>query len=156
ASISRLLDRAQAEKPRLRELADKIGAYFTYALLFAVVLIGWIWVQIDASTVLEIVLTVLVVSCPCALSLAAPAAFAAAGSHLVKRGVLLTRGHALEVLSKVTHIVFDKTGTLTEGRSVLQQAISLSSLTEVECLQIAASLEQHSEHPYAKSFIDAA
>ncbi len=155
ASISRLLDRAQAEKPRLAELADRIAAYFTYALLFSVVLIGWVWVQIDTSRVLEIVLTVLVVSCPCALSLAAPAAFAAAGSHLVKRGVLLTRGHALEALSKVTHVVFDKTGTLTEGRPVLQKTIVFSSLDADECLRIAASLEQHSEHPYAKSFMEA-
>lgn len=156
ASISRLLDRAQAEKPRLTELADRIGAYFTYVLLLAVIMIGWIWVQIDPSRVLEIVLTVLVVSCPCALSLAAPAAFAAAGSHLVKRGVLLTRGYALEVLSKVTHVVFDKTGTLTEGRPVLLKTIVFTSLAADECLRIAASLEQHSEHPYARSFMGAA
>lgn len=154
ASISRLLDRAQAEKPRLTELADKIAAYFTYALLLSVLMIGWVWLHVDSSRVLEIVLTVLVVSCPCALSLAAPAAFAASGSHLVKRGVLLTRGHALEALAKVTHVVFDKTGTLTEGRPVLQRTIALNKLTGDECLRIAASLEQHSEHPYAKSFIE--
>lgn len=155
AGISRLLDRAQAEKPRLTELADKIAAYFTYVLLLAVALVGWVWWQVDTSRVLEIVLTILVVSCPCALSLAAPAAFAASGSHLVKRGVLLTRGHALEALAKVTHVVFDKTGTLTEGRPVLQETRTFGSLTVAECLQIAASLEQHSEHPYAKSFQEA-
>ena len=155
ASISRLLDRAQAEKPRLTELADHIAAWFTYALLFSVVLVAWVWVQIDTSRVLEIVLTVLVVSCPCALSLAAPAAFAASGSHLVKRGVLLTRGHALEALARVTHVVFDKTGTLTEGRPQLQQTLTFGSLSEAECLRLAASLEQHSEHPYARSFLDA-
>jgi Cu2+-exporting ATPase len=155
AGISRLLDRAQAEKPRLTELADKIAAYFTYVLLLAVALVGWVWWQVDTSRVLEIVLTILVVSCPCALSLAAPAAFAASGSHLVKRGVLLTRGHALEALAKVTHVVFDKTGTLTEGRPVLQETRTFGSLTVAECLQIAASLEQHSEHPYARSFQEA-
>ncbi len=155
AGISRLLDRAQAEKPRLTELADKIAAYFTYVLLLAVALVGWVWWQIDTSRVLEIVLTILVVSCPCALSLAAPAAFAASGSHLVKRGVLLTRGHALEALAKVTHVVFDKTGTLTEGRPVLQETRTFAALSAVECLQIAASLEQHSEHPYARSFQEA-
>lgn len=155
ASISRLLDRAQAEKPRLTELADRIAAYFTYALLLAVMMTGWVWMQIDPSRVLEIVLTILVVSCPCALSLAAPAAFAAAGSHLVKRGVLLTRGHALEALAKVTHVVFDKTGTLTEGRPVLQRIVAFTAMNEAECLKIAASLEQHSEHPYAKSFSEA-
>lgn len=155
AGISRLLDRAQAEKPRLTELADKIAAYFTYVLLLAVAMVGWVWWQIDTSRVLEIVLTILVVSCPCALSLAAPAAFAASGSHLVKRGVLLTRGHALEALAKVTHVVFDKTGTLTEGRPVLQETQTFASLSAAECLQIAASLEQHSEHPYARSFQEA-
>lgn len=155
AGISRLLDRAQAEKPRLTELADKIAAYFTYALLLAVAMTGWVWMQIEPSRVLEIVLTILVVSCPCALSLAAPAAFAAAGSHLVKRGVLLTRGHSLEMLARVTHVVFDKTGTLTEGRPQLQGTVTLASLNEVECLKLAASLEQHSEHPYAKSFSEA-
>ncbi len=152
AGISRLLDRAQAEKPRLTELADKIAAYFTYALLLAVAMTGWVWMQIEPSRVLEIVLTILVVSCPCALSLAAPAAFAAAGSHLVKRGVLLTRGHSLEALAKVTHVVFDKTGTLTEGRPVLQRTVALATLSETECLKLAASLEQQSEHPYAISF----
>ncbi|PKO25613.1 MAG: copper-translocating P-type ATPase [Betaproteobacteria bacterium HGW-Betaproteobacteria-8] len=152
AGISRLLDRAQAEKPRLTELADKIAAYFTYALLLAVAMTGWVWMQIEPSRVLEIVLTILVVSCPCALSLAAPAAFAAAGSHLVKRGVLLTRGHSLEMLARVTHVVFDKTGTLTEGRPQLQGTVALASVSEAECLKLAASLEQHSEHPYAKSF----
>lgn len=155
AGISRLLDRAQAEKPRLTELADRIAAYFTYVLLLAVALVGWVWWQIDTSRVLEIVLTILVVSCPCALSLAAPAAFAASGSHLVKRGVLLTRGHALETLARVTHVVFDKTGTLTEGRPVLQEVHPLATLESNDCLRIAASLEQHSEHPYARSFQEA-
>ncbi|HEY8353779.1 MAG TPA: heavy metal translocating P-type ATPase [Methylophilaceae bacterium] len=156
AGISRLLDRAQSEKPRLTELADRVAAYFTYVLLLAVMLVGWIWWHIDTSRVLEIVLTILVVSCPCALSLAAPAAFAAAGSHLVRRGVLLTRGHALETLARVTHVVFDKTGTLTEGRPVLQETRLLAGLDAAECLRIAASLEQHSEHPYARSFQEAA
>ncbi|HZV98831.1 MAG TPA: heavy metal translocating P-type ATPase, partial [Methylophilaceae bacterium] len=155
ASISRLLDRAQAEKPRLAQVADRVAAYFTYALLVAVVVIGLAWWIIEPSRTLEIVLTVLVVSCPCALSLAAPAAFAAAGSHLVQRGVLLTRGHALETLARVTHFVFDKTGTLTLGRPVLLKTLPLADLDAVSCLQLAASLEQSSEHPLAHSIIEA-
>ncbi|OAM52415.1 ATPase P [Methylovorus sp. MM2] len=155
AGISRLLDRAQAEKPKLAQTADLVAAYFTYALLVVVAIVATTWWLIEPQRVLEIVLTVLVVSCPCALSLAAPAAFAAAGSHLIERGVLLTRGHALETLSKVTHFVFDKTGTLTVGRPVLLQVIPLVDLAVDECLKIAASLEQSSEHPIAKSFIDA-
>ena len=155
AGISRLLDRAQAEKPRLAQVADKVAAYFTYALLAAVVVIGLVWWQLAPERTLEVVLAVLVVSCPCALSLAAPAAFAAAGSHLVGRGVLLTRGHALEALAKVTHVVFDKTGTLTLGRPALLKTIPLAELPAQACLQIAASLEQHSEHPLARSFLEA-
>lgn len=155
AGISRLLDRAQAEKPRLAQVADKVAAYFTSVLLVSVAVIGLVWWQIEPQRCLEIVLTVLVVSCPCALSLAAPAAFAAAGSHLVKRGVLLTRGHALETLARVTHFVFDKTGTLTMGRPILLNIIALTELDATECLKLAASLEQASEHPLARSFIEA-
>lgn len=153
ASISRLLDRAQAEKPPLAETADRVAAYFTTALLIIVFFVALFWWQQAPNKVFEIVLTVLVVSCPCALSLAAPAAFAAAGSHLVGRGVLLTRGHALESLANVNHVVFDKTGTLTLGKPILIDTITYGSLSAAECLKIAASLEQASEHPIAKSFI---
>jgi Cu2+-exporting ATPase len=155
AGISRLLDRAQAEKPRLAMVADKVAAYFTYVLLGLVAVIGLVWWQLDPQRTLGIVLAVLVVSCPCALSLAAPAAFAAAGSHMVKRGVLLTRGHALETLARVTHFVFDKTGTLTMGRPALLNTISLAGVDTAECLKLAASLEQASEHPLARSFLEA-
>lgn len=156
AGISRLLDRAQAEKPRLAQVADKVAAYFTYVLLVIVTIVGVAWWLIEPQRCLEIILTILVVSCPCALSLAAPAAFAAAGSHLVKRGVLLTRGHALETLARVTHIIFDKTGTLTVGHPVLIKTVVFAEINQDECLKLAASLEQASEHPLAKSFMEAA
>jgi len=155
AGISRLLDRAQAEKPKLAETADRVAAYFTTALLSVVAIVGLAWWQIQPDRALEIILTILVVSCPCALSLAAPAAFAAAGSHLVQRGVLLTRGHALETLAKVTHFVFDKTGTLTLGQLNIIQIIPHSTLDADACLQLAASLEKNSEHALAKAFLKA-
>ncbi|BCM24410.1 copper-translocating P-type ATPase [Methyloradius palustris] len=154
AGISRLLDRAQSQKPLMAQTAEKVAAYFTYALLVVVAIVALVWWHLDPSRIVEIVLTVLVVSCPCALSLAAPAAFAAAGSHLIKHGVLLTRGHALETLAKVTHFVFDKTGTLTIGRPVLVQTITFGDASQEHCLEIAASLEQASEHPIAHSFLD--
>ncbi len=155
AGIARLLDRAQAEKPRLAELADVVASWFTYALLAIVVLVAAVWWWLAPSRVFEIVLSVLVVSCPCALSLAAPAAFAAAASHLVARGVLLTRGHALETLARATHIVFDKTGTLTLGKPELIDTIALADVDAASCLRVAASLEQASEHPLAQSFLKA-
>lgn len=156
AGIARLLDRAQSQKPRLAQVADRVAGYFTCALLILVAITAWVWWHIDPHRAFEITLAVLVVSCPCALSLAAPAAFAAAGSHLVKRGVLLTRGHALETLARVTHFVFDKTGTLTLGKPVLLQTIPFADLPADRCLLLAASLEQASEHPLAQSFLQAA
>ncbi|MDR2880906.1 MAG: cadmium-translocating P-type ATPase [Azoarcus sp.] len=155
AGIARLLDRAQAQKPRLAQAADRLASWFTYVLLALVIAIGGYWWLHSPDKAFEIVLAVLVISCPCALSLAAPAAFAAAGSHLVKRGVLLTRGHALETLARATHFVFDKTGTLTLGKPVLQRAIAMSNVPADECLLLAASLEQASEHPLAQSFLQA-
>ena len=155
AGISRLLDRAQAQKPRLAQTADRVAAWFTWALLGLVILTAGVWWQLDPQRAFAITLAVLVVSCPCALSLAAPAAFAAAGSHLVRRGVLLTRGHALETLARVTHFVFDKTGTLTLGRPVLLQTVALAGAPAEQCLLWAASLEQASEHPLAAAFAQA-
>jgi Cu2+-exporting ATPase len=153
AGIARLLDRAQAQKPRLAQMADRLASWFTSTLLLLVALIGAYWWQIDPEKAFTIMLAVLVVSCPCALSLAAPAAFAAAGSHLVRRGVLLTRGHALETLARATHFVFDKTGTLTLGKPVLVRSIDFADVPASECLRLAASLEQASEHPLAQSFL---
>lgn len=160
AGIARLLDKAQAEKPRLARVADQVAMVFTSVLLLAVIVIGLVWWWLEPARSFEIVLAVLVVSCPCALSLAAPAAFAAAGSHLVGRGVLVTRGHALESLAKVNHVVFDKTGTLTQGRPQLIKVFTWQgpnqeqALSQAQALHLAASLEQASEHPLARSFIE--
>ncbi len=153
ASISRLLERALNEKPAATQFADKVAGYFTYGLLIFVLSVGLAWWFINPVKVFEIVLTVLVVSCPCALSLAAPAAFAAAGASLVKRGVLITRGHALETLANIQHFVFDKTGTLTYGKPVLSVIKPLTKLDAEACLNIAASLEAGSEHPIARAFV---
>ena len=153
AGIIRMLDRAQAEKPHLAQLADRVAGHFTYGLLALTALAAAGWLLVDPSKAFPVGLAVLVVTCPCALSLAAPAAFAAAGSRLLKRGILLTRGHALETLSHVNHVVFDKTGTLTFGKPFLHQTVVLADIDEALCLTIAASLEQASEHPLAASFL---
>ncbi len=153
AGIVRLLDRAVAEKPRLAQLADQVAGYFTVGLLILTAIVGAVWWWLEPGQAFGIVLAVLVVTCPCALSLAAPTAFAAAGSHLLRHGILLTRGHALETLAKVNHVVFDKTGTLTYGKPVLQRIVTFSDVDEDRCLLLAASLEQASEHPLAQSFL---
>lgn len=153
AGIVRLLDRAVAEKPRLAQLADRVAGHFTVGLLILTAIVGAAWWWLEPGQAFGTMLAVLVVTCPCALSLAAPTAFAAAGSHLLRHGILLTRGHALETLAKVNHVVFDKTGTLTYGKPVLQRIVTFSDLDEERCLLLAASLEQASEHPLAQSFL---
>ncbi len=153
AAIQRLLERAQSEKPRLAQLADKVAGYFVIALLIIAATVGTIWWQIDAEHAFWVVISVLVVTCPCALSLATPTALTAATGRLTRQGMLTTRGHALETLARVNHVVFDKTGTLTHGKLTLSQIQNFSDLSEQQLLSLAASLESHSEHPIARAIV---
>ena len=154
--ILRLLERAQSEKPYLTQLADRTATWFVLAVLILAGLVAWYWWQHDPSHWLAITLSVLVVTCPCALSLATPAAITAATGTLTQHGLLTTRGHALETLARTTHVVFDKTGTLTDGRLRLLNSQVFSALTLADCLHYAAALESHSEHPLAKALLEAA
>ncbi len=156
SAIVRLLDRAQTEKPVIAQLADRVAAWFVAALLVLAVAVAWYWWQVDPSRAFAIVLSVLVVTCPCALSLATPVALTAATGALTRMGVLTTRSHALETLARVTHVIFDKTGTLTEGRLTLTQVVRLGVLTRDRCVAITAALEQGSEHPLGRALIAAA
>ena len=110
------------------------------------------WTVHDASNAFPIVLSVLVVTCPCALSLATPTALTAATSRLARSGLLVTRGDALEQLSRADRLVFDKTGTLTTGRISISRVNRLARPSVEQCLSIAASLEHGSEHPLARAF----
>ncbi len=151
AAIQRLLHRAQTEKPRLAGLADRIAGYFVGVILLLALGVGWWWWQHQPGEAFWIVLSMLVVTCPCALSLATPAALTAATGSLTRLGVLTTRGHALETLARASHIILDKTGTLTTGRLQLRDIRLRGSLDEGACLRIAAALEQASEHPVARA-----
>jgi len=152
SAIVRLLERAQAEKPRLAEIADRAAQWFLLVSLILAAVIGIVWWQIDASRAFWIVLAMLVATCPCALSLATPTALTAATGTLHKLGLLLTRGHVLEGLNQIDTVIFDKTGTLTEGRLALRSVKTLGTLNADLCLNLAAALENHSEHPIAKAF----
>ncbi|POD71971.1 carbonate dehydratase [Pseudomonas syringae group genomosp. 3] len=152
SAIVRLLERAQAEKPRLAQLADRAAQIFLLFSLMAAALIGVIWWQIDASRAFWIVLAMLVATCPCALSLATPTALTAATGTLHTLGLLLTRGHVLEGLNQIDTVIFDKTGTLTEGRLVLRSVQPMGTLDADACLELAAALENRSEHPIARAF----
>lgn len=156
AEIARVLDESLEQKPRLAVLADRVAVWFVTGLLTLALLVGLAWWWLDPARALPIMIAVLVVSCPCALSLATPAALAAATGGLARRGVLIVHGHALETLAKVTDVLFDKTGTLTEGRFALVTTQALGPLSQQECLALAGRLETGSNHPVAKAFIDAA
>ena len=152
AAIVRLLDRALAEKPQLAQLADRIAGRFVAALLVVAILTWLAWHYIDPARALSITVAVLVISCPCALSLATPAALVAATGRLARLGILVTRGQALENLARVTDAIFDKTGTLTMGAPQITQITALSASEEEAC-HIAAALEASSAHSIARAFI---
>lgn len=156
ASIVRLLDRAQSEKPRIGQLADRAAAWFVGLLLVITVLVGLAWYAIDPSKVLWIVVSILVVTCPCALGLATPAALTTATGRLTRLGLLTTRGHALETLARATDLVFDKTGTLTHGHLSVRRVVPLDGRSAEDVSALAAALEAGSEHPIARALCQAA
>lgn len=152
SAIVRLLERAQAEKPRMAEIADRAAQWFLALSLLAAAVIGCVWWSLDADRAFWIVLAMLVATCPCALSLATPTALTAATGTLHRLGLLLTRGHVLEGLNQIDTVIFDKTGTLTEGRLTLRSVLPLAALGADQCLAMAAALEDRSEHPIARAF----
>ncbi|QGZ30795.1 heavy metal translocating P-type ATPase [Stutzerimonas stutzeri] len=152
SAIVGLLERAQSDKPRLAELADRVAQWFLLIVLVTAAVVGMVWWQIDPQRAFWIVLALLVATCPCALSLATPTALTTATGTLHRLGLLLTRGHVLEGLNHIDTVVFDKTGTLTEGRLTLSEVRPLAELDADTCLSLAAALENRSEHPIAKAF----
>jgi P-type Cu2+ transporter len=156
AIIRRLMERAISERPRIVEQADRVAAGFTVVLLVLAVLAGVSWWLIDPARAVQIVVAVLVVSCPCALSLATPVALTVATDALARTGMLVTRGHAIETLAKARHFVFDKTGTLTTGVMQVVNAVCCPGLTVSQAVRYAAALELHSEHAIGRAIVAAA
>jgi Cu2+-exporting ATPase len=154
AGIVALLERAQAERPRLARAADRAAAWFLGRILIGAAVVFAAWWFVDPSRAFSATLAVLVVTCPCALSLATPAAIAAATSALARRGVLVAHSDALETLARADHVLWDKTGTLTRGLIRIEEIRPLTGLTGPECLELAAALERMSEHPIARAFIE--
>ncbi|MEQ1581143.1 MAG: heavy metal translocating P-type ATPase [Steroidobacteraceae bacterium] len=155
SGIVRLLDRAQTEKPRLASAADRTAAWFLSSILIGAAAVCLLWLWIDPDRALAATLAVLVVTCPCALSLATPTALSAATASLARRGVLVTKPDAIEALASADTAVFDKTGTLTRGMVRIDRCRPLADVDEARCRDIAAALEQGSEHPLARAFMAA-
>ncbi len=156
AALRRLVDDAGRERPRIVELANRIAVVFLWAVLAvtAATVIGWSLV--DPSQALPAAIAVLVATCPCALSLAAPAALAATQSRLAERGVLTARSAALEALARVDVLACDKTGTLTTAEPALTRVIPLRGLRSADVLAQAAALEAVAAHPFARALAQAA
>lgn len=157
SSLVQLLERAASEKPRIAELADRGSRHFVLSTLIITALIGLAWWWFAPERAFWVVISVLVVTCPCALSLATPTALAQATHSLRRHGLVITRGHTLDRLAEITDLAFDKTGTLTEGRYRLVEVTPLSGadrmgLDQTNLTQLGAALEASSEHPIAQAF----
>ena len=152
SNILTLVKQAQGEKPPIQQLADKISALFVPAVLGIAVLsflINYFVFDISGSSSLMRSIAVLVISCPCAMGLATPAAIAVGLGRAAKNGILFRNAKSLELFKSITTVVFDKTGTLTKG----QMSISSwqSDLDENLFKQLVFSLEKYSNHPIAKA-----
>ena len=154
--IMDMMARAGAEKPAVARAADKAAAWFTPTILALAAVAGVYWHWRGAADYLGVMVSVLVVACPCALSLATPTAMSAAAGRLSRRGLLTLKGHAIETLAKADHFVFDKTGTLTEGDMRLVSCRVAPDGDKTRLLGVAAALETASEHFIAQAIIRAA
>ena len=152
SALLRLVQRAQEHRPRVARAADRIASGFVLGLATVTVATYIAWRGHDATRAFEVALALLVISCPCALALAVPAALAAAHSRLSRLGILVCRPDALETLACIDTCVFDKTGTLSDGSWRVRSVQLFGAATEGEALRLAAALERGSQHPLASAF----
>lgn len=152
SAIERLAAQAAEEKPTQVTVADRIARFFIARLLVICAVVFAFWCWYDPARALWVTLSVLVVTCPCALALAMPAALSAATANLRKQGFLVARGHVIETLTHITRVIFDKTGTLTKGRFVIADVQINRELDSAACLAVAAALEASANHPLAMAF----
>jgi Cu2+-exporting ATPase len=152
AALQRSVETAQTEKPQLARLADRIASWFVGGILLVTAATALAWSQVEPERALWITLSVLVISCPCALALATPAALTSAASALRRSGVIVRGENALEALSRASHMLFDKTGTLTEGDLRIDRVAPLAAMTEAQLLAVGAALQHYSNHPVAGAF----
>ena len=153
--IVNLINQAAIEKPRLSQLADRVARPFLlFVILSAVVAAALLW-NVDRGRALMTAAAVLIVTCPCALSLATPAAMLASASAFVKRGILIRHLQAIESIANIDTVIFDKTGTLTEDHIEVQSISHKPGLTENEVLALAAAIAQHSMHPVSRALVSA-
>ena len=157
AKIIALVDEATSSKAPIAKLADKVSGYFVPAVISIAVIAAGIWLALGASWhfALTIAISVLVISCPCALGLATPTAIMVGTGRGAKSGILIKSATALETAHKIDTVILDKTGTITAGKPVVTDILPIK-VTENELLAFAAGLEKLSEHPLGEAIVVAA
>lgn len=157
AKIIALVDEATSSKAPIAKLADKVSGYFVPAVIGIAVLAAVVWLVLGASWhfALTIAISVLVISCPCALGLATPTAIMVGTGRGAKSGILIKSATALETAHKIDTVILDKTGTITAGKPVVTDILPIK-ITENELLAFAAGLEKLSEHPLGEAIVAAA
>lgn len=154
ANIIKLVNQAQAAKPAMQRLADKISAIFVPTVIAIAILtyvVNHYYLQLSVEISIMRSIAVLVISCPCAMGLATPAAVMVGLGRAARNGILIKGGDTLEKFKDIKQFVFDKTGTLTTGKLIIDTFSS--TLSDYEFKKIVVSLEQHSSHPIAKSIL---
>ncbi|NOT16296.1 MAG: cation-translocating P-type ATPase [Methylotenera sp.] len=149
--IVSLINQAAIEKPRLSKLADRVARPFLLFVIISAALAAALLWDVDRGRALMTAAAVLIVTCPCALSLATPAAMLASASAFVKSGILIRRLQAIENIADIDTVIFDKTGTLTEDHIQIKTIQCKAGLSEADALTIAASIAQHSLHPISRA-----
>ena len=159
AQIIRLVEKAQASKPPIQQIVDKIAGIFVPIVVVIALITFTVWIIIGGYDSFNIALVnfvaVLIIACPCALGLATPTAIIVASGLGASNGILIRNGESLELAQKISTVIFDKTGTITEGHPVLTGIYS-SGIPEDDLLRLTASLEAKSEHPLAKAVVEKA
>ncbi len=158
AQIINMVRKAQASKPAIGRLVDKISAVFVPMVVLVAVLTFVVWFNAGYSIAFALIaaVTVLIIACPCALGLATPISIMVGVGRAAERGILIRNGEALQQAGRLDTVVLDKTGTITQGHPSVTDVMSLEHVSEQECLSLAASIEHSSEHPLAQAIVDQA
>ncbi|RPA57729.1 copper-translocating P-type ATPase [Shewanella frigidimarina] len=160
AHIITMVKRAQNSKPPIGRMADVISGYFVPAMMIIAIISAMVWLNFgpEPSMGYAIVsaMTILIIACPCALGLATPMSVMVGVGKAAESGVLIRNGEALQTASTITTMILDKTGTITEGAPKITDIIVVNGREQENVLQLAASIEQHSEHPLAQAVVQAA
>jgi len=160
AHIIKMVRQAQASKPAIGRLVDKIAAVFVPVVLIISVLTFLLWINFGPSPgftyAIVATMTVLIIACPCALGLATPISIMVGVGKAAEHGILIRNGDALQQAGKISTVVLDKTGTVTEGKPAVIEIIASNNFSEEEVLQYAASIENASEHPLGIAIVEAA